>query len=538
MTLLIVGAGPTGLTLATQLQAFGTRFRIIDREADQVHESRALAIQPRTLEVLTGLGLADTLVERGNPAVCVEMHTRARTAQLPLFDIGLDDTAYPFLLFLSQAETEAILNEHLARHDVTVERGVELTDLQQTPDHVTCTLRHADGRTESLQADYVIGCDGAHSAVRDRAGIDFTGSAYPQTFALADLDADSLDPDAVHVYLSPAGMLFFFPLDQPAPWRLLAMQPTQEHLPGAESPSLTELQALTDAYTANTVQLHDPVWRTYFRLHHRHATTYRAGRVFLAGDAAHIHSPAGAQGMNTGIQDAWNLGWKLALITDGIANPELLHTYQTERQPVGRYVLRFTDRAFTIATSTNPLVRFARTHIAPRLIGLAARSRRGRAAGLRTLAQLTISYRDSPAVHEGTPKLHRGPHAGDRLPDAPVSLDGIPLTLHRALAAPRHHLLLTGPPAAWPPDQIASLAERHATVIDVHQLTREPASGALHDTEGQAHQRLGLRQGDVTAQYLVRPDGHIAYRAAGTNLAGLRTHLTRWLPGARTSTGN
>jgi 2-polyprenyl-6-methoxyphenol hydroxylase-like FAD-dependent oxidoreductase len=354
MTLLIVGAGPTGLTLATQLQAFGTRFRIIDREADQVHESRALAIQPRTLEVLTGLGLADTLVERGNPAVRVELHTRARTAQIPLFDIGLDDTAYPFLLFLSQAETEAILNEHLARHDVTVARGVELTDLQQTPDHVTCTLRHADGPTETLQADYVIGCDGAHSAVRDRAGIDFTGSAYPQTFALADLDADSLDPEAVHVYLSPAGMLFFFPLDQPAPWRLLAMQPTQEHLPGTESPSLTELQALTDANTANTVQLHDPVWRTYFRLHHRHATTYRAGRVFLAGDAAHIHSPAGAQGMNTGIQDAWNLGWKLALITDGIANPELLHTYQTERQPVGRYVMRFTDRAFTIATSTNP----------------------------------------------------------------------------------------------------------------------------------------------------------------------------------------
>ncbi|MGH9287212.1 MAG: FAD-dependent oxidoreductase, partial [Acidimicrobiales bacterium] len=194
LDVLIVGAGPTGLTLAAQLAAFGTDVRIVDRQADQVHESRALAVQPRSLEVLARLGVADTLVECGNPAVQLQLHTRHRDAQLPLFDIGGDDTAYPFLLFVSQAETETILNQHLDRTGIRVERGVELTGLHQTRDHVTCDLCSHDGHREDVTARYVVGCDGAHSTVRDRVGIAFRGGAYPQTFVLADLDVDGLDP--------------------------------------------------------------------------------------------------------------------------------------------------------------------------------------------------------------------------------------------------------------------------------------------------------------------------------------------------------
>jgi len=535
MTVLVVGAGPTGLALAAQLRAFRAGFRTIDRQPDQVHESRALAIQPRTLEVLTGLGIADTLVEHGNPAVRLQMHTGTRTAQLPLFVIGMDDTAYPFLLFLSQAETENILATHLARHGVTIERGIELTGLHQHPDHVTCTLRHAGGHTETLDAEYVVGCDGARSAVRHHADIDFTGGAYPQTFVLADLAADGLEPGAAHVYLSAAGMLFFFPLGRPAPWRLLAMRPRPDTPPPAgdePAPSPAELRTLTDTYTNGDVWLHDPVWATYFRIHHRHATTYRADRVFLAGDAAHIHSPAGAQGMNTGIQDAWNLGWKLALTTGGAANPALLDTYQAERQPVGRNVLRFTDRAFGIATSTNPVIRVARTHIAPRLIRLAGRSRRARTAGLRTVAQLAINYRHSPAVEEGHPRLRRGPRAGERLPDAAIHVNGEPYTLHRALGAPRHHLLLTGSSDAWPTQTAALLGTPATGLVTVHRLTRESTQGALADTHGDAHARLGLDRDEGTAHCLVRPDGYIAYRAQGNDLTGLYAHLDCWLPGA------
>jgi 2-polyprenyl-6-methoxyphenol hydroxylase-like FAD-dependent oxidoreductase len=308
-------------------------------------------------------------------------------------------------LFLSQAETEAILNQHLAQGDVTIERGVELTGLEQSPGHVSCTVRHY-GRTETIDTDYVVGCDGAHSSVRAHAGITFAGGAYPQTFVLADLDAEGLEAGAAHVHLSGAGMLFFFPLAQPAPWRLLGMQTPADHARSEpEPPDVAELQALADADTAGEVRLRDPMWATYFRLQHRHATSYRSDRVFLAGDAAHVHSRAGAQGVNTGIQDAWNLGWKLALVTNGTANPALLDTYQTERQPVGRYVLRFTDRAFTPATSTNPLLRLLRTHAAPRLIRLALGFRRGRAMSFRALSQLAINYRSSPAAEEGRPRL-------------------------------------------------------------------------------------------------------------------------------------
>ena len=532
---LVVGAGPTGLALAAQLRSFGTSFRVIDRQADQVHESRALAIQPRTLEVLAGLDLADTMVERGNPAMRVHLHARGRTTQVPLFDIGVDDTAFPFLLFLSQAETEALLNAHLAQRDVTVERGVELTDLDQGPDHVTCTLRARGGRIEHVDARYVVGCDGAHSSVRERASVAFAGGAYPQTFVLADLDAAGLEPDVVHVYLAGAGMLFFFPLRVPAPWRLLGWPlSTRQHTPPpiGGTPTLAELQNLVEAYTTDALRLDEPVWGTYFGLQHRHARSYRDGRVFLAGDAAHVHSPAGAQGMNTGIQDAWNLGWKLALVAAGTADPDLLDTYQSERQPVGRNVLRFTDRTFTIATSSGAVSRLARTRVVPRLAPFATRFRAARAIGFRTLSQLAIDYRTSPAVEDGTPRLRRGPRAGDRLPDAPVHRDGRPTTLHRELAGPRYNLLLVGPAHLGPVGPVG-LDDRFGGIVAVHRLTRRSEPGSLHDVVGDAHRRLGLRRAGQTAHFLIRPDGHIAYRAAGTDLSGVRNHLARWLPGAR-----
>jgi len=529
---LVVGAGPTGLTLAAQLRAFGTRtrVRIVDRQPDRVHESRALAVQPRTLEVLARLGLADAMVDRGNPAVQLRLHARGRTAEVPLFDVGLNDTAYPFLLFLSQADTEALLDEHLAQRGVTVERGSALTGLTPGPDRVTCRLVHGGGRVERVDARYVVGCDGANSTVRDHAGIEFAGAAYPQTFVLADLDADGLEPGVVHVYLARAGMLFFFPLEHPAAWRLLGWPPAPV-APGRDAPTPRELQDLAAAYAVAAPRLHEPVWAAYFRLQHRHATSYRAGRVFLAGDAAHVHSPAGAQGMNTGIQDAVNLGWKLALVAAGTADSGLLDTYQGERQPVGRDVLRFTDRAFTVATSTGAMAAFARVHLAPRFVRFATHVPVGRARGVRRLAQLSIDYRASPAVEEGTPRLRHGPRAGDRLPDAPVAIDGERTTLHRALAAPRYHLLLTGPPDRWP-GHAGVLGDGYAGIVQEHRLTRQPTPGAVHDASGDAYRRLGVDRAHEAAHHLVRPDGHIAFRAAGTDLTGVRDHLARWLPGA------
>jgi len=309
---LIIGAGPTGLALAAQLQRCGARFRIVDRALDRAHESRALGVQARTLECFDAIGLADPLVARGRTSTRAVIHLGARAiAEASLGGFGADDTRYPFVLFVSQAETEKSLNDHLASVGVTVERGVELTAFTDSGTYVECTLRGPGGREERVRAPYLVGCDGAHSVVRNGAGFVFEGGAYPQDFVLGDVEADGpLEPDALNAYVASGGIAVFFPLGRPTTWRVLAMSADRQ--PGDDANgtlttsdlSLDELQARVDAPTEHTVRVRDPAWLSRFHLHHRQTAHYRAGRVFLAGDAAHVHSPVGAQGMNTGIQDA------------------------------------------------------------------------------------------------------------------------------------------------------------------------------------------------------------------------------------------
>ena len=523
LDVLIVGAGPTGLTLAGQLSAMGSRIRVVDRAADRVHESRALAVQPRSLEVLRGLGVADRLVELGNTSVRLEVRANGRRDRLPLFDLGLEDTAYPFLLFLSQAETERVLNEHLADRGVAVERRLELVALEQAKDAVTCMLRREDGEIEEVSTRFVAGCDGAHSTVRRLAAIPFVGGAYAPTFALADVEVDGdLDPQVAYAYLARAGVLLFFPLGRPTTWRVIGRlsdaRRTDDRL------ELSDVQALVRSFSDDPIRLRDPAWLTRFGLQHRQARSYRSGRVFLAGDAAHVHSPAGAQGMNAGIQDAWNLGWKLALVSAGVADPALLDTYHVERWPVGRSVIRLSDRAFAAGTSTNPVAAFARTELAPRALGLLARLPRARAAGFRTIADLGVRYRTSPAVEEGRPPPTGGPRAGGRLPDARIRQDGADRWLHEALGGPMFQLLLCGPPERWSESAVDRL--RRGRILRVHRLTRTPAAGALHDDRGDAYRRLGVER---VAQYLVRPDGHVGFRSASADLAQVTAYLDRWL---------
>lgn len=503
---LIVGAGPTGLALAAQLAAFQVQHRVIDRAPESVRESRALAIQPRTLEVLAGLGITERLVASGNRGVRLCLHAGRRVVTVPLFDLGLADTKYPYLLFLSQADTEQILVEHLADAGVTVERRVELTGLIPGDDGVRCELTRGDGTRETVTARYVVGCDGAHSTVRRLAGISFTGGSYPQTFVLADLDADGLGPEAAHSFLSGHGILLFFPLGQPATWRLLAARPLNDPTPPDAPVALAAVQAITDTYTGGTVRLREPVWMTNFRLHLRAADRYRAGRVFLAGDAAHIHSPAGAQGMNTGIQDAVNLGWKLAHALAGVADPALLDSYETERAPIGRLVLRFTDRAFTAATSTNPVVRFARTRIAPTVLPIATKIKPGRAYVFRGVAQLAIHYRKSPLSTTGPDSPRHGPKAGDRLPDAQLVHDGRSTTVHELTAAPGWHLLLAG---------TGDVSPTPTRGLHVHRIRDATAA---------------RRSGITSAVCLIRPDGHIGYRSGASGVSGLASYIARWLP--------
>jgi 2-polyprenyl-6-methoxyphenol hydroxylase-like FAD-dependent oxidoreductase len=544
LPILVVGAGPTGLALAAQLSSFGVRFRIVDRSLDRAHESRAVAVQARTLELLQPYELADALVARGNASARLQVHVDGgRTAELQLGDFGSDDTRFPFILFVSQAETEALLGEYVASRGVTIERGTELVRLEQDAGGVDVVLRDGRGVAEHVRAAYVVGCDGAHSAVRKLAGIPFEGDAYLQQFMLGDVEADAADgfapltPDTVHSFPGRYGVAMIFPLGRPTTWRVIAMSTrasrrppgaqAQETQPMTSALELADLQAAVDDATGGAVRLRDPAWLSHFRLHHRQAPRYRAGRAFLAGDAAHIHSPVGGQGMNTGVQDALNLGWKLALVARGSAPAELLDSYEAERWPVGHALLRYTDRVFGLFTrvmSSNALVAWVRREVMGRVIPRVTRGERLRTIAFRFVSELDIRYRKSPAVREGAPALATGPRAGDRLPDAAIMLNGRATSLQREVVGPCLCVLLCAHDEAW--SGTTDLAARYDRTVVVRRLARSPAPDVLVDAGGEALARLGVRE---RAVYVVRPDGYVGYRCAGSDLAGAEAYLSRWL---------
>jgi len=345
----------------------------------------------------------------------------------------------------------------------------------------------------------------------------------------------------VHSFPGRYGVAMIFPLGRPATWRIIAMstrarrthsaERTRESAPMTAPLELDELQAAVDDATAGTVRLRDPAWMSHFRLHHRQAAHYRAGRAFLAGDAAHIHSPVGAQGMNTGMQDAWNLGWKLALVARGSADASLLDTYEAERWPVGRALLNFTDRIFGLFTrvmSSNALIAWTRREVMGRLVPRISRGEWLRRLAFRFVSELDISYRNSPAVREGTPALEAGPRAGDRMPDGDVVLNGRATTLQREVVGPRMHLLLCAHAGEWTGGDtaLARIAARCESTVAVRRLARVAGPDVLIDPTGATLTRLGVRE---RAIYLVRPDGYVAYRCGGGDLAGVEEQLARWL---------
>ncbi|HEX6049431.1 MAG TPA: FAD-dependent monooxygenase, partial [Gemmatimonadaceae bacterium] len=381
---------------------------------------------------------------------------------------------------------------------------------------------------------YLVGCDGAHSTVRKNAGFSFAGGTYPQDFVLGDVEADGpLAGGAINAFTGAGGVAMFFPLGTPRTWRVIAMRTAtgrqrsrEEQPPDAPSAApltLEELQEIVAPPTSGTVTVRDPAWLTHFHLHHRQVEHYRRGRVFLAGDAAHIHSPVGAQGMNTGIQDAWNLGWKLALASRSPAPERLLDSYEAERWPVGRFLLRYTDRLFATFTrviSGGPVATWAREVVVPRVVPRVIGGGWLRTAAFRFVSELAIRYRKSPAVREGEPRLRRGPRAGDRLPDARLTIDGAETFLQRAAVAPRFTVLLCG--RLQPPEDVIAetrrVAERYGRLIDVRVLSTRGGPGSLVDTDGTVLALLGV---DDAAQYLIRPDGYVAFRCGGWELRAL-----------------
>jgi 2-polyprenyl-6-methoxyphenol hydroxylase-like FAD-dependent oxidoreductase len=509
--ILVAGAGPAGLTLALQAHDHGAVVRVIDRRPEAARPSRALILHPRTLEVLRPLGVTQALLARADIAPRADLRLGSRVVRVTLAGLALPDTAFPHLSLIRQTDVERVLAQALADRGVRVEHGTELAGVRDGPDDVRAIVR-SPARTEEIRSGFVAGCDGPASTVRAQAGIGWPGRQYPVEVILADAELDGdLADDAACVVAGRRGLLFLFRLGEQAPWRLLATRPAGSDPlpPGQFGPPVpaAELQALMDQAGLGA-QLTGLAWSSRIRLQHRVADRFRHGRLFLAGDAAHAYSPATGQGRNAAIQDAANLGWKLAFAAARPGRGPLLDSYDAERRPVARQVLAMTRLAFWAEASTGPVASAFRGRLAPlaapvvpALIG----RRRLVAEGIRLLSQLRVSYRDSPLSVEGTPRRPGGPRAGDRLPDQLVTAAGRSIRLHDLLARPGVHILLDRD--ADRPGRLPS-----GRLVNVHRLASVPGRGLI----------------------AVRPDGYVGFRCQAADVGQVTAWLTRlgaWPPG-------
>jgi 2-polyprenyl-6-methoxyphenol hydroxylase-like FAD-dependent oxidoreductase len=505
LDVLVAGAGPTGLALALQAHAHGARVRIIDRRPAAYRPSRALIVHARTLEVLSPLGVTEALLDRADAAPEFHVHLGSRAAHVRLADLALPDTPFPHLSLLRQSDAEAVLARALAERGIPVDRGTELVGARSEAGAAQATLRAPPG-TETVACGFVVGCDGPASTVRTQAGIEWPGKPYAHEVVLADAEfAGELGGHAAHVAVGPDGLVFAFALGEQATWRVLATRPAGRDLvqPGQPGPPVPAqaLQELLDAAGLGARITH-LAWSARIRVQHRLATRFRQGRLFLAGDAAHACSPATGQGMNAGIQDAVNLGWKLAFAAPGKASQDaLLASYESERRPVARQMIMMTHLMFWAEAATGLAPSSLRTAVAR--VGAPAapvlmRRRPVVAEAVRLISQLRVAYPASPLSVEGTPRLRAWPRAGHRLPDATVTTGQRRVRLHELLAQPGVHVLVHRDAA-----QIEDLA--FGPRVTVHRLTSVPGPGLV----------------------AVRPDGYVGFRCRETDVPQLRGWLAR-----------
>ncbi|MEW6304884.1 MAG: FAD-dependent monooxygenase [Verrucomicrobiota bacterium] len=552
---LIIGAGPTGLTMACELARHGVSFRVVDKLASPSEISRAFLIHARTLEIFENMGIASEFVQRGLKIHDANLYAEGkRLVHLALDDL---DSGFPYSLSLPQHETEKILNEFLGRLGARVERNLRLDHFRQDDSGVTAVIRRLDGKDEVVRANWLVACDGSQSTVRNMLALPFEGTdVVEHGFLLADLKVKwKLPNDEMHSFFSEDGVVVVIPMPSGC-HRIVVNLPDSEPHVDERPPTLDEIRDLLERRGVKDIKISHPVWLSRFYIHHRMVTDYRVGRVFLAGDAAHLHSPVGGQGMNTGIQDAYNLAWKIGLVEKGAGQPRILDSYQAERQAVARALLAATAKTTRVATLRHPVVQAIRNRVAGFLTGfdvVQSRLTRG-------LAMIGLNYRKSPIVAEhragitninfagvqGTEEPNfaqwldfgGGPHAGDRAPDAGVrvrtSEEIVPL--YQLLQGTQHNLLLFDGFSATSGGyhnlrEIANyFAERYPGRIQVHVAIPHAAvppelnwhGSIILDPEWDLHCRYGAA---AECLYLVRPDGYIGYRSQPADGTKLQAYL-------------
>ena len=512
---LVVGAGPTGLMLANQLARRGVRVRIIDRHAGPARESRALGVQARTLEIYSHLGIADQAVALGKKADGAVLWAEGRrAARVPLGDIGRDVSPYPYLLVLGQDDNERLLGEALRNQGLSVQWNTELVGLTQDTDHVTATLKNPDGRRAEVTVPWLAGCDGARSSVRELSGIAFEGAPYQHVFFVADLQmTGSMAPEVLNVYLWRTGFHLLFPMRGTDHWRIVGILPP--HLRGRDDLTFEETIPTLRHEVGTELSFQACNWFSTYRIHHRRAARFHDRRCFLLGDAAHVHSPVGGQGMNTGLQDAYNLAWKLALVVSGRAGAALVHSYEDERLPVANHLLKRTDRLFSIVVSDSWLVGLFRTRVMPKIMALALRTAAVQRIAFRTISQTGIRYRRSPLSQELADLPEDGPHAGDRFPWLRLKFqpNGPVEDLYGKLDDTRFTLLVFG--QAAPRGGIPELGDQGR----VHEVPIDP-------TNDRELARVRIPRPSF---FLLRPDGHVGLAGAALDAAAVSRYISERL---------
>jgi 2-polyprenyl-6-methoxyphenol hydroxylase-like FAD-dependent oxidoreductase len=550
---LVVGAGPTGLTLACDLRRRGVDCRIVDRAAGPHTRSRGKGLQPRSLEVLDDLGIAEAALAAGRTHHHLRLYSGGRLA----LDLDLParppqpGVPYPNLVVLPQWRTEQVLRTRLSELGGAVEFGRELIRLDQDADGATATVVHHDtGAEEEIRGAFVVGCDGGSSTVRTLTGITMRGDSHVEHFVLGDVLIEGLPSDgSSFAWFDDDGYLAADPLDGNGTWQVQAS--VRPDVSGSlETASVALFQCRFAERGFGHVRVSDATWLSDFSPRAAIVDRYRAGRVLLAGDAAHVHSPAGGQGMNTGIQDAYNLGWKLDAVLRGRAGHPLLDTYQEERMPVARAVLASSDLGHSAVFSSHPVM----TLLRERVLVPALRLPVVQTWLLDGVAELDVGYRNSSLARETAAvdlvgdgetagvvdhvRFRSGPRAGDRAPDAQLRRrdGGAPTRLFDLFRGPHFTLLLFDGPApsgagyqrlATTARQVGAALRQDVRAYLVVPDDRRPDglddAEVVLDPDGDAHRRYAAA---AESLYLVRPDGYVAFRSQPATAQPVLDHLS------------
>ncbi|MRX73933.1 hypothetical protein GJU40_17505 [Bacillus lacus] len=500
---LVVGAGPVGLAIANELHHFGVNCMLIDKEKSISTKSKALGVMPRTLELLERLGLDREFTKKGLKAQTFHVYS----GEKELVKLDLSDklhSKFPYVLMIPQNETEDILYRHLKRQGGEVLWQTTLTEIEEMSSHISVKIKRNSGASGMIAAKYVIGCDGVHSTVRKKAGLTFQGKALEQQFSLADLKVEwNLPRDEVFAFVKDGEAAAFFPMKD-GQHRVVFTSDEDE----LTSITLEEIQSVIERVGPSGARVHSPTWKSRFRIHQRMVESGKAGRVFLAGDAAHVHSPLGAQGMNMGIQDGVNLVWKLAFVLHYHAPQQLLSTYSEERVPVWENVLKRTELGTKMILSDNSIFSAVRNYMAPKISSLQLVED----FAVTTLSQLNVTYQNS-SLSKGKRRFmgSRKLQAGERIPNVTLG-DGEQLISY---LSGKGLLLLLFTDGHSQVEQIKQMLKSFSTPVSIITPGNSGASTSLEQQFGIAKEGM----------ILIRPDGYAGFVSDEASSEDLEKYL-------------